>query len=667
LTVRDEQGQSPLTGLPRLRPYVPSALSLVEATGSGYRELTRQPNKDAPFFRRRRAAEARQTADKERLQEERRAAAEHAKTERERLAELVRRRQDWLFAQAKDRLAAANAAIGTTRTFFFALLSVAAYIGVVIASTTDEQLLRDSPVKLPIIGVEVPLTGFYLFVPWLFVLLHLNLLIHLGLTSRKLKTFLDAIEPLEPQLSRRLQNDVAIFPLAQWMIGHNDRMLHFFLSLIVVILLVFIPPFLLLWMQVRFLAFQGELISWLQAVAVITDAVMIFLLLLWFSIYIQTLLRRRGITEEGKIRQAPGVAIASNVTIWVVVLVPLVLAACSALHLRNRLLELLATDQSRNTFCTNVVGIPMYSGWEESLNQWLCGQYQLFFAEGVGTRNPITGRTVNALRGDDHGAREKALNAVLGLRLIRRNLKWAKLWDAVLPKADFRIAQLQGADLSGAQLQGANLAQAQLAGADLSGAQLQGANLVLAQLAGADLSGAQLQGANLARAQLAGADLVDARLQDALLWKAQAPGANLSRASFHGANLSEARLDGAILQQANLEDADLRTTQLAGTRLLLAQLVGTNLWKARLEDAQLVFVQLRGANLEKAELRGADLAYSSIEWTNLTDADLSFANLEGVKNLDTAELAGADYAFADGLEGTILDINQPPPDVLPAP
>lgn len=45
------------------------------------------------------------------------------------------RNQDWRFEQAKDRLAAANDAIRTTRTFFFALLSIAAYIGDVIAGT----------------------------------------------------------------------------------------------------------------------------------------------------------------------------------------------------------------------------------------------------------------------------------------------------------------------------------------------------------------------------------------------------------------------------------------------------------------------------------------------------------------------------------------------------
>jgi hypothetical protein len=143
----------------------------------------------------------------------------------------------WRFEQAEKRLAAANEAIRSTRTFFFALLSIAAYIGVVIAGTTDEQLLRISPVKLPIVGVEVPLTGFYIFVPWLFVLLHFNLLIHLGLTSKKLKRFLDDIAPLDAELADRLRNDISNFPLAQWMAGKQDVLFRAVLAILAWILL----------------------------------------------------------------------------------------------------------------------------------------------------------------------------------------------------------------------------------------------------------------------------------------------------------------------------------------------------------------------------------------------------------------------------------------------
>ncbi len=34
-----------------------------------------------------------------------------------------------------------------------------------------------SPVKLPIVNVPLPIVGFYALVPWLFLLLHFNLLL----------------------------------------------------------------------------------------------------------------------------------------------------------------------------------------------------------------------------------------------------------------------------------------------------------------------------------------------------------------------------------------------------------------------------------------------------------------------------------------------------------
>jgi uncharacterized protein YjbI with pentapeptide repeats len=564
-------------------------------------------------------------------------------------------------AEANKRLSAANSAIGTTRTFFFGLLSVAAYIGVVVAGTTDEQLLRDSPVNLPIINVDVPRQGFYLFVPWLFVVLHLNLLIHLGLTSSKLKTFLIEIGSLSARRARQLSNDVANFPLAQWLVGHNDRMLHLALSFIVVILLVLAPPYLLLWMQLRFLSFQSEFVTGWQAAAVIVDVGMIFALLVWFLVHIQPARRRKGGWELTAQKVAPILSVAWNALVVPLLLAPLALAAYSAHHLSSRLSDLLVANQDLESVCKNIAQIPFDWEWEESVRTWFCAQYVLDLHEAFLTRNKLPAEAVNALRSDDEDARNKALDQALGLPLLGRSFRGAEVFDAVLPKADLREAQLQEADLSEAQLQGANLRWAQLQGADLSKAQLQGANLESAELQGADLELAKLQGA----------DLESANLQHAALFGAQLQAADLSKAQLQGANLRWAQLQGAELSAAQLQGADLLRAQLQGANLGGAQLQGANLELANLQDARLYFAQLQSASLRGAQLQGAKLTQLflpiDLEWADLTDADLGFADLSGIKNLDTAELAGADYVFADGLDGTILDINQPPPYIAVAP
>jgi uncharacterized protein YjbI with pentapeptide repeats len=275
---------------------------------------------------------------------------------------------------------------------------------------------------------------------------------------------------------------------------------------------------------------------------------------------------------------------------------------------------------------------------------WLCQQYRLALREKLLVRDPTSPVNVNALRGvsavvandpsiEDSekqaalsARRNKALDEILRLDMRNRHLRGADFSQAVLPKANLIWTQLQGVDLWRAQLQGAHL----------WGAQLQGANLKVTQLEDADLSWAQLQGADLRQARLRGAGLWRTQLERANLQEAQLEAANMTLAQLRGANLSQARLQGADLSQAGLQDADL--------------------WGA----------ELQGANLRFADLRGADLRSADLRWTDLTAANLSFANFAGVRNLETAELAGADYVFTDGLEGTFLDINQPPPDVLPA-
>lgn len=51
------------------------------------------------------------------------------------------------------------------------------YIGITIASTTDEQLLLVSPVTLPLLNVDLPIVDFYVVVPWLFTLIHFYLIL----------------------------------------------------------------------------------------------------------------------------------------------------------------------------------------------------------------------------------------------------------------------------------------------------------------------------------------------------------------------------------------------------------------------------------------------------------------------------------------------------------
>ncbi len=132
--------------------------------------------------------------------------------------------------------------------------------------------------------------------------------------------------------------------------------------------------------------------------------------------------------------------------------------------------------------------------------------------------------------------------------------------------------------------------------------------------------------------------------------------ADLRFASLVGTNLSSANLQGAKLGRAQLKGADLTGAQLPGQDLMGLQGV-KNLRSANLQGADLFFAKLQGADLGLAQLQGATLTSAQLEGANLTGAQLQGANLSKARlqgaNLRLARLQGADLSSAK-LEGATL-------------
>jgi hypothetical protein len=91
-------------------------------------------------------------------------------------------------------LDAANSASQNCATLHLAFMALCAYVMVIVVGTTDLDLLVGKGVTLPLLGVAVPIVGFYAAVPLLVVLVHFNLLLQLRFLSRKLYAF-DAATP----------------------------------------------------------------------------------------------------------------------------------------------------------------------------------------------------------------------------------------------------------------------------------------------------------------------------------------------------------------------------------------------------------------------------------------------------------------------------------------
>jgi uncharacterized protein YjbI with pentapeptide repeats len=184
------------------------------------------------------------------------------------------------------------------------------------------------------------------------------------------------------------------------------------------------------------------------------------------------------------------------------------------------------------------------------------------------------------------------------------------------PAADFKDADLQGADLDFAiQIR-----------ADFRGANLRGASLQEASLYEATFEGADLQGANLYKAHLLGTDLQKA---------------NLDRADLRGAYLRGANLNNVSLANANLEGADLREVQLSFLDDTAALLKHADLTRAVLD----ITTEGGKAVFDQSILIGADIyeRYSLSQYINCDMRLATFNQCTVSSRFNKCDLRGARF------------------------
>ncbi len=96
--------------------------------------------------------------------------------------------------KAADMLERVRSEAVELRSFTITFLSLLLYVAIIISSTTHEQILRIDPVKLPLLGVEIPIAGFYWFMPSFLFFLHLYILLQHYLFSQLAFRFRAAVE-----------------------------------------------------------------------------------------------------------------------------------------------------------------------------------------------------------------------------------------------------------------------------------------------------------------------------------------------------------------------------------------------------------------------------------------------------------------------------------------
>lgn len=446
------------------------------------------------------------------------------------------------FGEQAHDLEAARGSVGeaasVTTGLWLSYLFVLVYIAIAAGAVTHKDLFLENPVKLPFVSdVPLPLVAFFVLAPIVFIVSHAYTLVHfvmlaakVGIYNKELDTQLGHAVETKEYLRWQLPSNIFVQILAG---PAHLRLgtLGFLSKRIAWVSLVIGPIFLLLLIQVQFLPFHSEAITWLHRGFVALDVVLLWTL--WPSV-----------VDGGRELERP----ARWRQTW------LVLGGCAAMGLSltaatfpgERMEEWAGKRQTIPPFLAALLVQKDEDVPPKSLDrvEWTSVHDLLF-------NGPYDRKKQNRTSLFSNTLVLPGFNALVAAKIDESRLG---PFEYSLTRKD---GHFEGAIFEGADLRKINLENAHLQGASLLQAKLQGAQFYNANLNGATLSQAKLQGASLDSAQLEGADLTDAALQGAWALNADLKSASLKAAQLQGAGLNDAQLQGAELEGAQLQGAKL--------------------------------------------------------------------------------------------------------------
>lgn len=433
--------------------------------------------------------------------------------------------------KAEALLKVVNDSARYVRNFYISFILLAVYTTVIVWSTTDEMLFRVSMITLPLLNLQLPIKGFYTFSPYILLLIHFNLLLQLHFLAKKLSQFNLQLKKLSTEEQQEhLRTRLLPFPFVQLLsANHQNQWIQGLLVIMVWLLVIILPLFALVQLQLGFLPFHSSMVLWGQRIAIAIDLVLIF------SFF--PMMNGLDVKREVRIGQTVILLLLSGL-LWVF--------SWGIVSLPGEIKQNFWADWLPSTVWSEEKGDELKLTALLFDKEHSIFHRNLFLPEKLLTQDQPFPHT--------HHKPED----IKGVSLNDRDLRWINLSNATLPNAEFRKTDLQNAYLFSANLQGADLRLANLQGAYLYQADLQGADLRFANLQGANLNNVNLQGADLRLANLQGASFSNANLQ----------GANLKFANLQGTDLEGAKLQGADLDNANLQGADFRFSDLRAAQFV---------------------------------------------------------------------------------------------------
>ncbi len=534
-------------------------------------------------------------------------------------------------------LEAVNDSSDTAHTAWLIFIAIMTYLMIAVAGVTHKALLLETPLELPILQVQIPITQFFQFAPVVLVLFHLGLIAQLVLLARKTLEFDQSIRLLETSSRRShpLRLELHNFFFVQAIAGpHRSPVMSAFLHTMSWLTLVILPVVLILYIQVVFLPYHSEAITWSHRIALLIDITMLILIGVF-------LMRAETSFWQALFRTTIHHPASFLMTVAVLGMVALFSLAVATVP-----------GEPLDRFTQKLIG-KLPGG--EPARDLRRADFNIPFLRARADGSLFGFHRNLVVTDTDLVADKDVTDDEPSLKLRGRDLRYARLDRSDLHQTDFTGADLSYATLTGADLRNAFLHCASLDDLILTENRFQ-AKCVTAR-------GANLKRARLTRASMTGIDLRDANLEEANLEAAELPYALLSGANFASAHLEKADMTGGIQAQATnflvaslqgadltgakLQNADFSSASMQGALLSHAHLHGANMRDADMEAADLFAAKLHGADMTGAKIRAADLRAAGI-WMTLPPSqetmalsDLKDIIIRPIDELDVSQLAGA--------------------------
>jgi len=474
---------------------------------------------------------------------------------------------------------AVNEAAKRLNAVWVTFILLMAYIFIATGKITHKDLFLETPVKLPVLGVDVPLLGYFIAAPVFILAMHFYLLVQLrGLAAKfgEYNAVLLALPETAPGHVERLRHRIDNSLFAQAIAGHPD-VTRSVLRVVAVLTGAMLPILLLLAIQLWFLPYQNSDVTNIHRAAILADVVLLAgfglerMARAWhrpFANIRSAAWYRRGRTILGA--SVCAVALGSLWASWFVAILP-----SESYYFPTFTRAWFEADAD-----------PVHQG----PSSWFSNRLVL------PDQNLIEGFDLDKVK-------------------ITRSLRGRHFVGAIFDRADLRQADFTAADLRFASLRGARLTKARLGCAYSDSGNSLCTRLQEALFVGADLRDASLLGANMM-----GASLDWANLTGASLFAASLEGASLNFTGLAAATLSGAVMDGASLSNANLIGTALSGTFVRGADFTNASLIGAVLYGVRAHDASFKSAQIQGASLQFATFVGAKFVKTSIYGADVSDS-----------------------------------------------